>query len=226
MASVAPGMTGVRRLLPGRDPLRPVEQPDAGRTSGTGLVTLAAVIAFLVFGGVGAAVVKSRTVAYRSDSVLTINQPKLIASSRDAGPIQKLVDLRTQYAELLTTSVVTKPIADQVGMTAAQVASQVTAIAQPNSLLIVVQADAASRSKAIALSRASSTALITYADDSQAQARVPADERVVLAVATPATTAQRLTRSVRTAATVGVFLGAVAAALTALVASVLSRRRP
>jgi hypothetical protein len=90
----------------------------------------------------------------------------------------------------------------------------------------VVQADAASRSKAIALSRASSTALITYADDSQAQARVPADERVVLAVATPATTAQRLTRSVRTAATVGVFLGAVAAALTALVASVLSRRRP
>ena len=190
------------------------------------LVTvLTAAVTFVALAGAGAAVVRNNALAYRSSSVLTIDQPQLIAASRDAGPILKLVNLRTQYAELLTTSALAAPIAAQVGASEAWVAQHVTAVAAPNSLLIDVQADAPTAERAVALSRAATGALVTYAQTSQTKYHVPANERIILSVATPAARASRITRSLRTAVTVGVFLGALGAAVVVAAASIVTRRR-
>lgn len=184
-----------------------------------------ALIAFVAVGGAGALIVRKSALTYRSTTVLTIDQPAVIAGSRDAGPIMKLSELRLQYSELLTTAVLDDAIATEAGVSAGYVASHVSAAADPSSLLIVVRADSSSSRRAARLATAAADQLVNYAKSSQNVYGIPASQQVVLNVVTPATPGARLTRSLRTVATLGLFLGLVAAGLVLALATLVRRRR-
>lgn len=190
-------------------------------------VTLA-VLAFVLAGAVGAYGERHRGLTYASNEVLFIDQPLVIAASKDAGTIDKLARLRSQYAALLQTGVVADDIASRTGRSPGDVSSSVSALPAPTSLLIVLTAQDRDRAKAVALASASGDALIQYAATSQAQAGVPTAQRVVLSVVTPAHGAHTVTRGKRAVATVAVVLGLLGAALVYVVISLLGaglRRR-
>jgi capsular polysaccharide biosynthesis protein len=197
--------------------------PQAGRPRA--VVYAFAVLAFVALAGAGAAVTRNNTLSYRSQTVLTINQPLLVASSRDAGPINKLSELRLQYSELLTTQVLATPIAQQVGISPGQAAQEVTAVNTPDSLLIVVTATTPTKARSTALASAAADQLVSYAQSSQAEFGVPTAQRVVLTVVTPAGTAARVSRGTRTVITVALFLGVVGAAAVFAIAAIVRRRR-
>ena len=190
-----------------------------------GVVAAVATILFFGFAAGGAAVSRNVVVAYRSDEILTINQPALIATSRDAGPIAKLSGLRLQYSELIGTAVIDDAIAARARVTPSYVARTVTVEDRVLSLLIDLRADARTPALAESLAAAAGDTLVDYAASTQAQNKVPESDRIVLSVVTPATAAKKVTPALRTVATVGLFLGAVAAAMVYAFAALARARR-
>jgi capsular polysaccharide biosynthesis protein len=195
-----------------------------GMLSPTGLTVGLALLALLVCGAAGAAIARSGEVSYGSNTVLSIDQPRVVAEARDVGPLEKLNRLRLQYAALLRTAVVADRIAEETGLSPAEVSRSVQAAPQLNSLLIVITASAAEADTARELAEASAEALIDFSEQSQAGSGIPEEQRVELSVVSPPTPAFPLTRGLREVATVAVFLGLVGAATVYVLASLLSPR--
>ena len=211
-AAAPEGVSGSRRTL--GELLRP--RPVA--------LTLA-VLAFVLVGGLGAVAARDRDVQYGSNTVLVIDEPLLIAQSRDAGPIEKLGRLRLQYAALVKTAAIADDIAARTGRSAGDVASHVDVLPSQNSLLVVVTARDRQRSRAVQLASATADALIRYTTESQAKAQVPAAQRVTFSVVTPARTTYAILQGKRYVATVAGCLGLVAAAAVYVVVSLSSALR-
>ncbi len=196
------------------------------RRRGRGLLALLALLAFAGAATGGAFAVRSESVAYRSTTLLTIDQPLVVAATRDAGPIEKLSRLRLQYVGLLRTDTLAVPIGEQVGLSAKTVSSRLTAQALPDSLLLSVSATGPDADAAQRLASASAEQLVTYARTSQEQYAIPSGQRVLLEVATPAGPGRADTRSDRTVISVAGFLGLAAAGLVLAVGSLVRRREP
>lgn len=197
------------------------------RGSGAARAVVVAVLTVLAFAGAatgGVLIARSQNAKYRSTSLLAIDQPLVIASTRDAGPVEKLSRLRLQYAGLLRTDALAVPIANQVGLTPVTVSQRITATAVPDSLLIAVSAIGSTPDAAKRLAAAAAQELVNYAQRSQDQYSIPAAQQVVLGIATPARDGGAITRSTRTVVTVAGFLGLAAAGLVLALASLVRRR--
>lgn len=187
-------------------------------------VTLA-LVALVLAGASGAAIARSSASGYASTAVLSIDQPLVVASATDPGPIEKLNRLRLQYAALLQTSIIADDIAERTGKQAADVAASVSAQATATSLLIVLEARDDDEAGAMELARVSAEALIDFSEQSQEAAEVPDEQRVELTVVTPARQARELSRGSRAVASVALALGLVAAAAVYTLVSLLAAAR-
>lgn len=191
---------------------------------GTVVVAVLAVLAFTGFATAGALVVGRQTQRYSSTALLAIDQPLLVAGSRDAGPVEKLSRLRLQYAGLMRTDTVAVPVGEEVGLASAVVASRLSATAVPNSLLIAVTASGPTAEAARRLAGAAAVQLVSYAQLSQDRYSIPSGQQIVLTVVSEARDGAAVRRSDRTVATVAAFLGLVGAALVLAIASLVRRR--
>lgn len=184
-------------------------------------VVLLALLAFLAAAGASLALTERAPTVFGSSTTLTLDQPLVVASSTDPGPVEKLNRLRLQYAALLRTGVVAELIEDRTGVAARQVPEKVSAVPTGNSLLITVTARDDDPEQARELAAGAAAALIEYSERTQVRAGVPEKQRVELSVVTSASPGLPLSRGTRSAATVALFLGLVAAAIVYVLASLL-----
>jgi hypothetical protein len=180
---------------------------------------LLALAVFLVTGVIGGVVVRLQGSIYRSTAVLSIDQPAVLSTTAQPGPVLKLQTLRAQYAALLGTRTLVGPIASRVGRSASDVQTSLHAVAARNSLLVTVTGDGHDRAAARALTEAAADVLIQYVSQSQADAFVPQGEGVVLRLLSPAGASQAVTGADRTVLTTGLFVGLVCAAGALVLAS-------
>jgi capsular polysaccharide biosynthesis protein len=148
-------------------------------------VILAVVLGLLA--GAGAALYQhTRSSRYVSAGVLLIDQPSVVASIPDAGPLQKLQLLRLQYASVVKTETIAGPVARQLHVSLGQIEGELAAFVDPASFTIDVIASAPSPSQASQVAQAGTAQLITYVAKTQAHLGIPVQNRVVLSeVTTP-----------------------------------------
>jgi hypothetical protein len=147
-------------------------------------VSAITVILALVLGliaGAGAALYqRHRPNVYISSAVLFIDQPLVVATSPDTGPLLKLQLLRSQYTSLVQTDLIAGPVSRQLNMPEEQVEADLLATADPLSFTINILATTTSSSTSNTLAQAASGELINYVAKSQAHLGITPTARVVL----------------------------------------------
>lgn len=144
-------------------------------------ITVILALALGLLAGAGAALYqRSKSTSYLSQGVLLIDQPAVVALNPDAGPLQKLLLLRLQYASVVKTETIAGPVARQVHMSLGQVESELSALVDPTSFTINVVATSNSPSKASQLAQAGTAQLISYVAKTQSHLGVSPQNRVVL----------------------------------------------
>jgi hypothetical protein len=157
------------------------------RRHGLGLpIEISAITAILalvlgLIAGAGAALYqRQRQIAYVSSAILFIDQPLIVATAPDAGPLQKLQLLRSQYTSLVKTDLIAGPASRQVNLPKAEVAGDLFATAPPLTFTITIAATAHSRSESGQIAQAAAAQLISYVAKSQAHLGIRPTARVVL----------------------------------------------
>lgn len=197
---------------------------DHGRTSGIGTLLIVMVaLAVIALGSFVAA--SGADDPYEAQAALLIDQPRAIAAADGGEVLGKLSNLRLKYTGLLRTRELSAPIAEQVGGSPDDVAGRLTAVAPPDSLLIVISARSAQRDDAIALAAAASDALRAYVEEEHEREDIPPDDRFVLREVTPAEDAAVLDDSTRRKALRAVAVLAALGFLAAPVVHLVRRRR-
>ncbi|MEY2430624.1 MAG: hypothetical protein QOC92_349 [Acidimicrobiaceae bacterium] len=185
-------------------------------------LVLALVVAFLV-AGLSAALLLSRPARFESTATVAVDQPSLIASGGDR-VIDKLARLRVKYAPLVKTDVMTEPLAKELGTTAANVRSSVSATTPPDNLLILITARAGNRAQSQTYATTTAQFLVRYARDEQVREAVPADQRFELVVVDQARPGAKIEPSQQRAVAV-TLVAALAAGGLAYVVLQLARPR-
>lgn len=197
---------------------------DDSRTAGVGTLLIVMVaLAVIALGSFVAS--RGADDPYEAQAALLIDQPQAIAAADGGEVLGKLSNLRLKYTGLLRTRELTVPIAEAVGGSADDVAGRVTAVAPPDSLLIVVRASSAQPDEAVALAAAASEALQAYVEEEHEREGIAADDRFVLREVTPAEDAVLLDTSTRRAALRGAAALAALGFVVAPVVYAVRRRR-
>jgi len=173
---------------------------------------VAALIIALLLAGLTAAIFLTRPATYESTATLAVDQPSLIASG-GSGVLDKLSRVRAKYAPLLTTDVMTQPLAKELGTTPQAVRSSLSATTPGVNLLILVKASRSNRAQAQAFASAAATALAKYATDDQTRAGVPAKEQFSFTVVDQARPGTKTAPDRSQAIAIAVVVGLVATAL-------------
>lgn len=159
------------------------------------ITTVAAVVVGALAALVAGVAVDSAAPTYRSQALLTIDQPGAIAASPNDGVIAKLSRLRTKYTGLVRTEVFAQPVADRTGLSVGTLIGATSAAADPSSLLVLLRAQAHDPSLAQTIARAMSEHLVDYVDQEQVANHIPRAERVSFTVVTPAQSAAKISPS-------------------------------
>src|SRR2546423_6018149 len=104
----------------GLSDLRPTPWEAVARFSLRNL--LIAVVAALIVGGVAGAFVATGQATWRAQATLLIDQPQALTGTNDPGVVNKLNLLRLKYATLAVTPLVTRPVAQRLGIAPGEVA--------------------------------------------------------------------------------------------------------
>ena len=138
-------------------------------------------------GGAGAAAYnESRAKVYRSTAVMFIDQEPALTQSRNDGLLSKLVRLRLKYADIVTTTVFSDPLADSLSLPPGQVHGALSAFAPPSSMLMSVTATTGDPALAERIATAAAQSLHDNLQQQQTSLGVPASQQVTLTVVTPA----------------------------------------
>lgn len=158
---------------------------DDEHSSGLGvlLITMLA-LALIAVGGFVTSVGTDNP--YEAEAALLIDQPQAIAATDGGEVLTKLSQLRLKYTGLVRTRAITDGIAEEVGGTPDEVAGRITAVAPPDSLLIVVRAHSDQEAEAVELAAATSQALQDYVEAEHEREGIPPADRFVLREVTPA----------------------------------------
>lgn len=159
------------------------------------ITTLAALVVGALAALVAGVAVDSAAPTYRSQALLTIDQPGAIAASPNDGVIAKLSRLRSKYTGLVRTEVFAQPVADRTGLSVGTLIGATSAAADPSSLLVLLRAQAHDASLAQTIARAMSEHLVDYVDQEQVANHIPRNERVSFTVVTPAQSATKISPS-------------------------------
>jgi len=181
----------------------------------------AVVLAILAAAG-GAAIAMKRPAVYSSHASLLIDQPKLVADSKDQGPLLKLSTLRIKYAGLATTPAIAGPAAASLGLTESQVAAAVTATANPASLLLTVTTQSATPGDAQRIANAVGQSIINYVNNEQQTIGVAPTDRYGFVVVQPAVAAAKVQPTASRAAQAAVALGVLALVLAYVIMQLLT----
>jgi capsular polysaccharide biosynthesis protein len=170
-------------------------------------LVFAMVLGVLAAGG-GAAVGLSQKTLYSSNANLLIDQPKQIADAQNEGVIHKLALLKIKYVDLATTPSITRPAAEQLGLSEGTVAASVQAVTSPADLLLVTVAQSGNASQATRIANAVALSIANYADSEQERIGIPSADRyrfVLVQQASAAAKVQpKLSRALQAAAGLGV----------------------
>jgi capsular polysaccharide biosynthesis protein len=147
---------------------------------------LVAAIGGILAMALGYSYVTRKPPVFASSSVLLIDQPGVIFSAGGDTAIIKLGLLRTKYASLIKTEVVTKPVAESTGFSEGEVSRSLVALTPAQSLLLVIGARAGSAQETEALASAAAKEIATYLRAEQDRAGLPADKDVTLREVQPA----------------------------------------
>jgi hypothetical protein len=202
-----------------------IDGSSAGARSARSTV-LAAVAGFVLFAVAGALVTALRPATYRSEALVSLDQPLAVTVQPLPGPIAKLSRLRELYGPLLTTRTLTEPIAEETGLTPAQVADRLTALVPLNSLLLGVQGTGSSPGAAQRLTKAAADEIVRYAADTQRAAGVVPRDQIVLAVVAAADPGTKATGRPRTVVTVALLMGLLGGAAGVVLVSRAEQPRP
>ncbi len=172
-------------------------------------VALCGVVA-LVVAGVAALIVWLRPDVYQSTAVLSIDQPRAIAASADAGVIDKLSRLRLKYAGLVSTEAFAAPVAAHFGTSSADVSRELFAKPVGDSLLLQVGAQAPDKSSARQLAGAAAEALVEYVHHEETSNHIPGGERFSFSLVSAAEDGQHISPSGKSIAGAGALAGVVA----------------
>lgn len=144
-------------------------------------ITAILALALALIAGAGAALYqRAKPTHYVSVAVLLIDQPTLVASVPDAGPLQKLQALRYYYAGLIRTEVIADPVSRQVHLPVGQVESDLVADIDPTSFTINIVATTKAPSQSNLVAQAGASALISYVAKQQQQLGLGPTSQVVL----------------------------------------------
>jgi capsular polysaccharide biosynthesis protein len=138
-------------------------------------------------GGAGAAAYnESRAKVYRSTAVMFIDQEPALTQSRNDGLLSKLVRLRLKYADIVTTTVFSDPLADTLSLPPGQVHAALSAVAPPSSMLMSITATTGDPAQAERIATAAAQSLHDNLQQQQTALDVPESQQVTLNVVTPA----------------------------------------
>lgn len=150
------------------------------------LILIAAVIAGVMAGGVGANSVLRKPERYATRAILEIDQPQLVASAQNAGPVDKLNRLRQKYSLLGLTRRITSPVAQKTGLPEGLIGRGLSIGTPGESLLLVVNAVGNDPAQARTIADAVAEELVVFVKAEMEAAKIPETNRITLEVVAPA----------------------------------------
>lgn len=186
---------------------------------------LLSVPAAILAAGLSVAVVLAPDPVYRSQAVVLIDQPRLEAATDQAGVVPKLGSLRFKYAAIARTTQVIGPVADQLGLSQAEVRRRANVEIPQDALVLLTTAETPDRQSAPRIAQAVAERLVSYASEDQTAAGIAEPEQVRLTVVQPALGAAKLAPSTLRAVLVALAIGAVTLVLSYLGFQMLGERR-
>jgi hypothetical protein len=144
------------------------------------ITAILALVLGLIAGAGAALYQRHREASYVSSAVLFIDQPLVIATTPDTGPLLKLQLLRSQYTSLVTTDLIAGPVSRQLNIPQAEIERDLLATAAPLSFTINIIATASSPKDSGEIAQAVAAELISYVAKSQAHLGITPTARVVL----------------------------------------------
>lgn len=190
----------------------------------TRIGALAALIVGLLVGVLAADLTATRNPTYSSTAILLTDQPRALSLADGDGVVLKLTRLRLKYIGLVSTPVITTPVARDLGRSPSNLGGILAGIAPPQNININVIAVSADKTLAPRLAQAAARELSAYAAREQQQNGIAAKDRFALTLVSPASPPQASVNGKHRPIYVGVGAGILAAAAAAA-ASSLTRRR-
>lgn len=167
----------------------------------------------------------SGTPVWRSTAVLSIDQPRALAASDDAGVIDKLSRLRFKYVGLVGTDRLAAPVAARLQEPVTAVRGRLTAEAQITDLLVRVSGTDDTRAGATRTTEALVAELVAQVKAEQAATGAPPPDQVQLTVVQGAVAQEQIAPGRARSLAAAVLLGLVAGAVVTAVALALRRVR-
>jgi capsular polysaccharide biosynthesis protein len=172
------------------------------------LVAVALVLGVIAAGG-GYEAVKRHRPTYRAQAYVSIDQPRQIAASTNAGEVDKLARLRATYIGVVKFDSVIDAVAKDVNLKPGQVRRRVFASADPNSLLLILGANDYNGVSARRVATALANEIVVYIQQQQDKYKIPDKDRVLASIVVTPTSAAQVSPTTRKAITAAVVAGLI-----------------
>ena len=169
---------------------------------------VAAVLALIAAAG-AYTVAKKGTPTFRSVAAISFDQPLQIAASANSGQIDKLARIRQKYIGVARYDAVVNAVASQVGLKPGQVRSEIFAVADRPSLLLIVGANDHHAESARRITAAFANEMVAYIEKEQASQKIPSKDRIVATVVVQPKPAGRIQPTKRKEVTTSIVAGLI-----------------
>jgi capsular polysaccharide biosynthesis protein len=182
-----------------------------------------ALILGILAAAAGGAIAFKQPTVYSAQTQMIIDQPRAIAQAKDNGAILKLAVLKIKYADLAKSQGIAGQAAQALGLPIDRVNNNVVVTALPTDLLLSVAAQQSTAAAARRMSTAVSTAIITYADQEQAQLGIASGDRYNFSVV-QASSAKKIQPTANKALQAAVGLGVLGFILAYVILQLIAPR--
>lgn len=183
------------------------------------LALLLAVLAAVFAAGVTGLAVRGGSSTFKSTAIVSVDEPRQLASSGDGGVLEKLSRIRVKYLGLVPTDQLAAPVADRLGVPIGQVRGRLSATALPADLLLRLSCTGPDAPAARRCADALSASMIAFVAREQASNGIPPEQRLVMAVVQVARGAVRTGPHRGRTVGLALLVGALAAAVVLGVAA-------
>jgi len=170
----------------------------------------------------GAAIAMKQSAVYSGKATLIIDQPKVLAESKDEGAILKIAFLKIKYADLAKGPAISGAAAQSVGLTEKRVSDAVTVTTSGQNLLLDVTAQASTSPQAVRIANAVGQSIADYADGEQQAINVPQSDRYRFSFVQRAVTATQIRPTTNRALQAAVGLGVIGVAFAYVILQLLT----
>ena len=202
----------------------PLDRNGSPRLRVTRIGVLAALIVGLLVGVLAADLTATRNPTYSSTAILLTDQPRALSLADGDGIVLKLARLRLKYIGLVSTPVITTPVARDLGRSPSNLGGIIAGIAPAQNININVVAVSADRTLAPRIAQAAAQELSAYATREQQENGIAAKDQFALTLIAPASPSMASVNGKHRPIYVGVGAGILAAAAAAAASSLMRRR--